>query len=295
MILLDLLKKIKYLEFVGDNNIEILKLIQFDIANGSENSIMWINDKNLIQAEKLMVGTLICSSHVKRLVINKNVNLIIVDNPRHAFAEILKVLYPQNQIPIISKTAIISTKAKLGSNLFIGENVVIEDDCYIGNNCFINHNTIILRGTILNDNVKVGCNCTIGGVGFGYEKDEDGKLNLIQHIGNVIINEYSEIGNNTCIDKAVIGSTIIGRHTKIDNLVHIAHGVIIGENSLIIANAMVAGSTKIGDNVWIAPSASILNKINISNNSFIGMASLVLKDVAEGDIVAGVPAKSIKK
>lgn len=295
MKLLNLLNNINYIEFIGNDNVDINNLVQFDCENKSNNVIMWVSDKNINQAEKLNFGTLVCSPLIKQYSFSENVNIIIVENPRLIFAEILKLLYPQFIEFKISQTAVISKSAIIGENVFIGENVVVEDDCFIGNNCVINHNTVILKGTIIKDNAKIGCNCTIGGVGFGYERDINGNLNLIQHIGNVIINEYSEIGNNTCIDKAVLGSTIIGRNTKIDNLVHIAHGVIIGENSLIIANAMIAGSTIIGNNVWIAPSASILNKIKISDNSFVGMSSLVLKDVIEGDIVAGVPAKSIKK
>ena len=104
-----------------------------------------------------------------------------------------------------------------------------------------------------------------------------------------------EIGNNTCVDRAVIGSTTLGENVKVDNLVHIAHGVKVARNTVIIANAMVAGSVTIGENTWIAPSASILNQKNIGDNVLVGMSSLVLKDVEDNQIVAGVPAKVIKK
>ncbi len=91
-------------------------------------------------------------------------------------------------------------------------------------------------------------------------KNEEGKYSIIPHMGNVVIKNQVEIGNNTCIDRAVLGSTIINENVKIDNLVHISHGVSLGANSLIIANTMIAGSSIIGENVWVSPSSSILNK-----------------------------------
>jgi len=148
----------------------------------------------------------------------------------------------------------------MDKNRDYGLNVVVDNDCLIGENVRIGHNTVILPSTIVGDNVSIGCNCTIGNTGFGYEKDNDGVYKKIAHLGNVIIEDNVDIGNNTCIDRAVLGSTIIGENTKIDNLVHIAHGVKIGRNCLIIANSMIAGSVVIADNCHISPSVSILNQ-----------------------------------
>ncbi|MNL41568.1 UDP-3-O-acylglucosamine N-acyltransferase [compost metagenome] len=92
-----------------------------------------------------------------------------------------------------------------------------------------------------------------------------------------------------------MGSTILNENVKVDNLVHIAHGVVVGKNSLIIANAMIGGSTIIGENVWIAPSSSLINKINVSDNAVVGLGAVCLKSVSTGDVVVGNPAKSIKK
>jgi UDP-3-O-[3-hydroxymyristoyl] glucosamine N-acyltransferase len=143
--------------------------------------------------------------------------------------------------------------------------------------------------------VKVGCNCTIGGTGFGYEKDENGEFQLIPHLGNVVLEDYVEIGNNTCIDRAVLGSTILEENVKVDNLVHIAHGVKVMRNSVVIANAMVAGSVVIGENSWISPSVSILNQKKVGNNALVGLGAVVIKDVEDNDIIVGNPGKSIKK
>jgi UDP-3-O-[3-hydroxymyristoyl] glucosamine N-acyltransferase len=141
--------------------------------------------------------------------------------------------------------------------------------------------------------VKIGKNTVIGGDGFGYARDTDGMLVKMPHQGNVIIEENVEIGSNTCIDRAVIGSTVIGAGTKIDNLVHIAHGVKIGKNCLIVAGAVIGGSCEIGDNCFIGINASVKNKVKIGNNVTIGMGAVVLKDVPDGATVVGNPGRII--
>jgi UDP-3-O-[3-hydroxymyristoyl] glucosamine N-acyltransferase len=147
----------------------------------------------------------------------------------------------------------------------------------------------------IHHSVQIGKNTVIGGDGFGYARDSDGTLAKMPHKGNVIIYEDVEIGSNACIDRAVVGSTIIGAGTKIDNLVHVAHGVKIGRNCLIVAGAVIGGSCEIGDNVYIGIGAMIKNKIRIGNNAVIGMGAVVLKDVAEGETVVGNPAKPLIK
>jgi UDP-3-O-[3-hydroxymyristoyl] glucosamine N-acyltransferase len=147
---------------------------------------------------------------------------------------------------------------------------------------------------IIHESVKIGFYCAIGEDGFGYAREEDGTLFKMPHTGNVVINENVEIGNNVCIDRAVIGSTVIGSGTKIDNLVHIAHGVKIGKNCLIVAGSVIGGSAEIGDNCFIGINASIKNKVKIGNDVTIGMGAVVTKDVPDGETWIGNPAKNIK-
>lgn len=143
--------------------------------------------------------------------------------------------------------------------------------------------------------VQVGKNTVIGGDGFGYVHDTDGTLLKMPHRGNVVIHEKVEIGSNACIDRAVEGSTFIGAGTKIDNLVHIAHGAKIGKNCLIVAGTVIGGSTEIGDNCYIGINASIKNKIRIGNNVVVGMGAVVLKDVPDGCTVVGNPARILEQ
>ena len=116
---------------------------------------------------------------------------------------------------------------------------------------------------------------------------------LIHHIGNVILKEGVEIGNNTAIDRGVIGSTVLHKNVKVDNLVHIAHGVVIHENSMIIANTMIAGSAIIEKNTWVAPSASIINNVIVGEESVIGMGAVVIRNIENQSIAVGNPAKRL--
>ena len=144
-------------------------------------------------------------------------------------------------------------------------------------------------------NVIIGENCSIGNDGFQYIENPEGRLVKFPHFGNVIIEDDVEIGNNTCIDRGALSNTIIRKGVKIDNLVHIAHNVDIGENTMVVAQSMVAGSVKIGKNCWISPSSCIKNKIIIGDNVLIGMGAVVIRDVESNSVMIGNPAKLLRK
>jgi len=291
----EIVKEITPVKVIGNNNQQIDELVQLtdSVKTGQ---LCWCSEKNMDKLAFVKQGVIICSKNSPDSAFNPDCTYILVNNPRLAFKKVIETFFAEKNIEfVIEKTAQIHSSSKIAERVKIGHNAVVEASVEIGEGTIIGHNTVILKGTKIGENVKIGANTTIGGTGFGYEKEEDGQFALIAHIGNVVIEDNAEIGNNTTIDRAVIGSTRIGKNVKIDNLVHIAHGVEIGENSLIIANAMVAGSAKIGKSVWVAPSSSILNKVSIGDNATIGVGAVVLKDVAQNDIVAGIPAKSIKK
>jgi UDP-3-O-[3-hydroxymyristoyl] glucosamine N-acyltransferase len=289
----EILQKITYLEFIGNKQEHIGTPKSFDTQNIDPSSLMWVSDKNIHQLKELKIGTVICGNSFKEF--KETCNYIICSNPRFTFQEVLANFFIEKEEVGISQTASIHPSVKLGKNISIGNYVTIEKDCVLGDFIKIDHNTAIKHGTVIEDYVAIGCNCTIGGVGFGYELNAEKKYVVMPHIGNVVLKKYVEIGSNTCIDRAVLGSTILDENVKVDNLVHIAHGVTIGENSLIIANSMIAGSTKIGKNVWVAPSASILNKKTVEDNSYIGMGAVVIKDVKESETIVGNPGKVLNK
>lgn len=293
----DIISRLKPIKYIGDESCFVSELVQVD-GSHSPTSICWCSDKNSSKLEKITAGCVIISSTAFESIKNSkpDFNCIVTDNPRRFFMQLVSEFFaPEQSYGIVHPSAMIHATVKFNQEkVFIGENVVIEAGCEIGDFSVIMHNSVILSNTKIGSNCRIGSNCTIGGIGFGYEKDEDGKYVQIPHLGNVILENHVEIGNNVTIDRAVIGSTVLGKNVKVDNLVHIAHGVTIGENSLIIANAMIAGSVSIGKNVWVAPSASILQKSIIGDDATVGMASNVLSDVESGTVVAGNPAKKLR-
>lgn len=240
--------------------------------------LFWVNDKNLEKIASLRNGIVISPKMVDPGQFKGAI--ICCEKPRKAFADVIRRFFTEDERPV--------------EGFSIGHGNVIEEGVKIGNGVIIGHNNVIHRGTVIEDNVTIGSNNTIGGVGFGYEPAEDGSYDLIPHIGGVLIEKNVEIGNNTCIDRAVLGNTTIGEDTKIDNLVHIAHGVKIGKSSLIIANSMIAGSVNIGDRCWVAPSTSIINGCSMGSDSMTGMGSVVVKSIESSVLVAGVPAKKMR-
>jgi UDP-3-O-[3-hydroxymyristoyl] glucosamine N-acyltransferase len=268
--------------------------VQLDANDGRDDVIMWASAKNQTKLKFVQCGTIICPN-IDPSDISEKCNYLISSNPRHAFQLVLTHYFAPKVEYTVAKSAKIHPTAKLSSDIFIGENVVIESGVEIASNTIIGHNTVIHSNTKIHQYVTIGNNCVIGGVGFGYEKDENGQYVLLPHIGNVVLEEHVEIGNCTTIDRAVMGSTRLSKNVKVDNLVHIAHGVQIGENSLIIANAMIGGSTIIGENVWIAPSSSLINKIEVGNNVVVGMGAVVLKSAPDSSVIIGNPGKPLEK
>ncbi|MES2680988.1 MAG: UDP-3-O-(3-hydroxymyristoyl)glucosamine N-acyltransferase [Bacteroidota bacterium] len=291
----DILSTFPPLKFVGDENAGVNRVIQLDPANVDKDILCWCNAKNADQLLTVTKGTIIIPAGIAFNAFLKDCNYIIVENPRQYFNDVLTgFFWKQDLESSVSEQAVISESAKIGTKPFIGAQVIIKENCVIGNNVRILQNTILYPNTIVEDNVVIGANNVIGNYGFGYEKNKDGNYVLMPHLGNVIIKSGVEIGNNNCIDRAVLGSTIIGRHTKIHNFVQVAHGVQIGENCLITANVTISGSTNIGKNVWLGPGVTIANKLKIGDFSYLSMGAVIFSDVPEGATMVGNPGRSIK-
>lgn len=237
--------------------------------------------------------------------------LIRVPDAYIAFATLLEKYQQiqQQQLTGIQQPVYIDATAKVGDQTYIGaftyigeksiigNNSKIYPNTFIGNNCIIGENTIIQPGvkiyndTVIGNNVTIHAGTVIGGDGFGFAPQPDGTFKKIPQLGNVIIEDNVEIGANTTIDRATIGSTIIKAGAKLDNLLQIAHNVEVGNNAVIAAQAGVSGSTKIGNNVMIGGQAGIVGHIQIADGSKINAQSGVSKSIkSPNTVVTGTPA-----
>jgi UDP-3-O-[3-hydroxymyristoyl] glucosamine N-acyltransferase len=238
--------------------------------------------------------------------------LIRVTDAYSAFASLLEMYNKiKNEKKGVSSLSFVSSSAKLGKDVYIGEfacigeNVVLGDNVkifphvFLGDNVKIGDNTILYAGVIVYSDNIIGNNCTIhGGVvigadGFGFAPQQDKNYKKIAQIGNVVIEDDVEIGSNTTIDRATLGSTIIRRGVKLDNLIQVAHNVEIGENTVIAAQVGISGSTKIGKNCMIAGQVGFAGHLVIGDDVKVGAQSGVPGDIPDGATVLGAPAQDI--
>lgn len=242
-----------------------------------------------------------------------DLTLIRVNDAYASFAKLLEA-YNSLRKPAaeIHPSAYVDPSASIGKNVFLGPFVVISKGAVIGDDCAIYASSVVGEGTkvgaktTIHAGVKVyhdctiGANCTIhagvviGADGFGFAPNAENNYNKVPQIGNVIIEDYVEIGANSTIDRATLGSTIIRKGVKIDNLIQIAHNVEIGENTVIAAQTGIAGSTKIGKNCMIGGQVGIVGHINIADGTKIAAQSGIGQEIKdENSIVQGSPAFAI--
>jgi UDP-3-O-[3-hydroxymyristoyl] glucosamine N-acyltransferase len=209
-------------------------------------------------------GIIITTGKYCHSVNNINATLVIVNNPRKLFVAILNKYFKK--------------ESEVGLLLYFDHDLSnISDVVSIG------------------ENVVIQPGCSIGWDGFSYERQDDGSLQKFLHYGGVEIQDNVEIGSNTCIDRGVFNNTIIGQGTKIDNLCHIAHNVVIGRDCLIVAHSTIGGGVKIGDRTFVGIGAMIKDGLTIGSDCIIGMGSVVINDVPDNATVAGNPAKIIRE
>jgi UDP-3-O-[3-hydroxymyristoyl] glucosamine N-acyltransferase len=195
----------------------------------------------------------------------------------------------------MSSKSVISESAEVGKDCYIEDFVVIGDDCKIGDNTFID-SRVNLQNCQIGDNCIVQPNVVIGSDGFAFERDSVNlELEKFPHFGKVLVEKDVEICSNCSIARGSLSDTVIEQGTKIDALCHVAHNVHIGKNTELTAGTIIGGSTKIGENCWLGLNSTVKNKLKIGNKVIVGSGSSVISDIDEEDIVAGVPARSIKK
>jgi UDP-3-O-[3-hydroxymyristoyl] glucosamine N-acyltransferase len=290
-------------EVAGDGSVQLTGLAPADRARAgeltfAENASYFAAAEQSQAAAIIVAGPFVSSSKV----------LIRVANARVALARVLPVFFPPEEHPCgIHPSAVIAGSAQIDPTAHVGPNCVLGArvrlgarsvlmggndlgaDCQLGDDVCLFPNVVLYRQTQLGHRVTIHAGTVIGSDGFGYVLDE-GRHRKVLQLGNVIIHDDVEIGANTAIDRGALGSTIIGEGTKIDNLVHVAHNVVVGRHCLILGQVGFAGSTTLGDYVVVASQSGIADHLKLGNQAVVGAKSGVMRDIPEKGRVLGIPA-----
>lgn len=235
---------------------------------------------------------------------------IIVDDPMRAIALLAATLHQRHDPPngiaasaqigqgarigidvSIGHGAVIGSDVVLGDSCRIGSHVVLEDGVVLGQAVRLDPHVIVHEGSTLGDRVYCQSRAVIGSPGFGFLSSERGHERVPQ-VGGCVLGDDVEVGAGTCIDRGSLEDTVIGRGTKIDNLVHIGHNVVVGEDCLILAGVGISGSTRIGNRVVLAGQSGLVGHIEIGDDARIGAQAGVIASVPSGAAVSGYPARS---
>lgn len=294
------------LSFLGDNVIRIEGIVgkQYvdhlaDVSHVDETTLDWINPakenkQQIVESSKakiILVGEGILYTDA---LAAEGKLLIVVKDPKVQLARVGNHFFVNRPVLGIHPTVHIDPDAIIGNRVTIGEYTVI-------GKATIGDNTIIDSHVRIYDNVELGRNCRIkagavlGGEGFGFERDKEGNLFRFPQIGRLLIGDNVEIGSNTCVDRGALSDTIIGDHTKINNLCHIAHNNIIGKNVAIAGCVNISGSCTIDDDVWISPNASLRGFNHIGFGCTIGTGAVVTKNIPANETWVGNPARKLEK
>ena len=294
---------------VGDRDIDIFNISK--IEEGSKGSLTFLaNPKYTEFIYTTKASAAIVSSDFEPTE-RIELTLIKVKDPYSSFTSILELfdkdlskrkgisqLTDVDKSSKISDSSFIGSFSSVGENSIIGEKCIIENQVFIGNNVEIGNGCLIYPGVKILDDTIIGQNCiihsstTIGSDGFGFAPNDDGSYKKIPQTGNVVIGDNVEIGSNSTIDRATLGSTIISNGVKLDNQIQVAHNVEIGENTAIAAQSGVAGSTKIGKNCMIGGQVGIIGHIKIGDNVKIQAQAGVTSNIESNSRVTGTPAIS---
>lgn len=291
---------------IGDGNVTILGASGIQEAGPGEITFL-ANEKYSSLAKKTKASAIILSNPLKNLALPQ----VCVDNPNAAFSAVVQLMGPKP--PEIEKgihpTAVIGRGVRLGEEVTlqaytviqngaeIGDRTVLYSGVYIGHETKVGSDCMLYPGVVVRERCSIGdrviihSNTVIGCDGFGYATVE-GCHQKIPQIGTVTIEDDVEVGSNVTIDRARFKTTLIGKGTKVDNLVHIAHNVEVGANSIIVAQVGIAGSTKIGQNVIVAGQAGIDGHVVIGDNVKVAGKAGVTRDVPPGSVVWGFPART---
>jgi UDP-3-O-[3-hydroxymyristoyl] glucosamine N-acyltransferase len=294
-------------EVFGNPDAEVYKLAK--IEEGTEGSLTFLANTKYSNYLYSTNATIVIVNKSYELENEVRATLIKVDDAYSSFSKLLEYY---NQIKLmksgIEQPSIISEGVTYGDNLYlgsfcyigknvrIGNNVKIYPNSFIGDNVTIGDNSVFFAGVRVYSETEIGNHVTIhsgsiiGSDGFGFAPQEDGSFTKIPQIGNVVIEDYVEIGSCSTVDRATLGTTYIRKGVKLDNQIQVAHNVEIGENTVIAAQTGIAGSTKIGKNCMIGGQVGIAGHITIGNYVKIQAQSGIGKSLKDGEVVQGSPA-----
>lgn len=264
--------------------------------DATPDDIVWVGTERK-NSQEILDGTAANIIVAHHSLVCKNVmhkTLIICENPKIMYINIINRCLTLSERSGISCKAIVSEDAKIAEGVYVGDFSSI-GRCQIGRNSQIFPNVVIYDNVTIGDNVEIHSGAVIGTPGYGYSRDESGEMVHFPHVGGVVIEDDVMIGANTVVDRGSLGDTIIGRGSQIDNLVHVAHNVCIGKHCAIVASVMLGGSVILGDYVWISPNSSIIPAVTIGDHAYIGIGSVVTKDVPRGETWAGSPALELSE
>lgn len=265
------------------------------LANLKANCITWIKHLELFDLSSIdkSLGLVFITNSPNEILVGEVYNVINCKDPKAAFFSVLSHFWKKPYMSGIAPTAIVETQS-IGNNVSIGHNCYISPEVVIGDDVIIEHNVSIVNKAIIGDRVVIHAGARLGTDGFGYYTDVSGLNRKVEHYGGIVIEDDAEIGANTCIDRGTLDDTVIGRNVKIDNLCHIGHNAIIEDNSMVIALSLVGGSAKLKRNSYVAPGVTIINQATIGKDAYVGLGAVVVKDVPDNKVVAGVPAKILR-
>jgi len=288
----------------GPGEMEITGVAGMDEANGGEITFL-SNLKYLSKLRSTRAGAIIAAADVDTL----GKPVLRSADPYMSFAQALEIFYPPQRPPAgIHPTAVIAPDAKLGANASIGPYVVVESGAEIGNDCVLKSFVMIYPGVrighrffahshaVVRENVRIGDDVilqngvVLGGDGFGFAPRPDGTYYKIVQAGTVVIEDGVEVQSNSCIDRAAVGETRLRRGVKIDNLVQVAHGCEVGENTLLCSQVGIAGSTTLGHNVILTGQVGVAGHLTIGDHVIATPQSGVPNDVPAHKTISGSPA-----
>lgn len=289
--ILDLLVQRGYnAELVGDGTAEINGFSS--IYNYKENTITWARNLDSFKAGNTADRQIMCIVTPRDFPIIPNAACCIrTDNPKAVFFFILDYYWSNNEACTVSEKAFVEEGAEIGENTSIGPFSHISSKSVIGRNCHIGSNVVIKGSVKIGDNCIIQSGAILGEDGYQYI-EEKGKLIPVPHYGGITVGNNVLIGSCTCVCRGTIDDTVIGDYSKIDNLCHIAHNIVIGKRVRVIAGTTIMGSVHVGDDTWVATSI-IRDQRKIGEKSVVGMGAVVVNNIPGNVTVAGIPAKEI--